>query len=195
MEATSNLLGRASLPHYQPVANTVSSSIVSGSPPQDIRRSLNGWNYAGPDPASVLSHGTCNFGPYAPPLGAGPGVGHKPTYATFTSAADYLPPNCQQLQLANQLNPLNTLAAPRNVSNFPFYGDMYQPNPPGMTGTGLFSDFTSLPAIPRFDAEPAPPYMNEATPQNSGMYYVRVGARMRERARERALRARDQWSY
>lgn len=151
---TNTLLARPSLSPYQTIASTV-PSIVTSTPP-DSRRSLNGYYN---DASSVVTHGTCNF-PYPSSLApTAPGIpgGHKPpVYSSFTSSTDFFnsPMNCQQI------NPLNSLAGPRNLPNFPF--EMYQPNAPGMPGSFL-SDFST---IPRFDMETSPYVVNE--PQNPG---------------------------
>ena len=170
MDGPNNLLDlarSAAISPYQTMSSTV-SSIVSSSPQSidSTRRSLNGWNYPN-DGSTVMNHGGCNFSAYPSSLGPANTVSgsHKPTYSSFGPSSDFLSPaNCQQMQL-NQLSPLNSLP-PRQ---FPFYGDMYNTQPPGMTGGGsLFSDLTSIPSIPRFDADCPPSYVNDNITQNPG---------------------------
>ncbi len=150
----------AAISPYQAMTSAVSSLVTSN--PQDSRtRPINGWNYPNGD-ANVVSHSTCNFPPYASSLGPGTGpMGppHKPGYSTFSPGTDFIP-NCQQMQLS----PLNSLP-PR--SGFPFYGDMYQPNPTSVSGSSIFSDLTSIPSIPRFDTD-GTTYMTDPGTQNPG---------------------------
>ena len=153
-EPTPALLPHGGCTNFTPYASPLGVA-VGHQPPHKV-----GYSTFGGPPASL------GGGPGGPPSGH-PGAGGAGPPPDFLP-----PPHCQQLQLhaaaaaSSQLNPLNSLS--RNLPNFPFYGDMYQPNHPGMSGSGLFSDFTALPAMPRFDADPAPPYMNEQNAPNSG---------------------------
>lgn len=159
MEAANNLLGRPTL-SVSPYQSASAGSLTSS--PQDSRRLNGAWQAAygmNDAVAAAAGHGHCNLGPYASSFGAPSVPSHKAPYSSYaplsgSTVSDFLAgQNCQQMQLNQALNPLNSFGAAAS-RNFPFYpGDMYNPSPAGMHGSSLFSDLSGMHPLPRFDAE------------------------------------------
>lgn len=172
---TQSLLARPTL-SVSPYHPAISASIggLSSSPPhaQDSTRRLNGWssypsnvNEAAAAAAAVshsaAAHGGSTCNPYGSAITAPTVPGPKVPYTSYSPSVTDLfsGTNCQQVPL----NHLNSLSS----RNFPFYSDMYNPNPTGMPGGSIFSDLAGMPSLPRFDTE-AMGYPGALTADQSG---------------------------
>ena len=157
MDPANLQLTRPSLSPYQGITSGVTSLVTSS--PQDSRRTINGWSDYPNNTATVVSHGTCNYPPYATTLGAGGVQGtHKPAYNPFPTGSELIN-NCNPMQI-NQY-PLSS-----HRSFPPFYSEMYQANHTGMS-SGIFTDL-SIPPIPRFEPDGPPPMVCNDNSQNPG---------------------------